>query len=128
MRLLKRLLTSSSLVLLCVFFLTASVPHVPAGSWQAWNPMGDLRSGATAALLQDGRVLISGGSNSTGAVASGDLFGTNGVFSAAAPMNSPRSGHAATLLKDGRVLVTGGDTGSGITNSAPCWRCITRRT
>jgi hypothetical protein len=80
--------------------------------------MGDQRSGATAVLLQDGMVLISGGSNSAGPVASADAFGTNGAFTPVAPMNSARSGHTATLLGDGRVLVTGGDTGIGVTNSA----------
>ncbi|HLO06959.1 MAG TPA: kelch repeat-containing protein, partial [Terriglobales bacterium] len=80
--------------------------------------MGDVRSGAAAVLLQDGKVLISGGSDTTGPNAGADLFDTSGVFTAAAPMNSARSGHTATLLSDGRVLVTGGGTGSGITNSA----------
>ena len=118
MRIVNKLLTTSVLVLLCVFFLTASVPSVPAGSWQSWNPMGDVRSGAAAVLLRDGKVLISGGSNTAGPTASADLFDTNGVFTATTPMNSARSGHTATLLGDGRVLVAGGDTGSGITNSA----------
>jgi large repetitive protein len=118
LRIVNKFLTTSVLVLLCVFFLTASVPSVPTGTWQSWNPMGDVRSGAAAVLLQDGRVLISGGSNTAGPTASADLFDTNGAFTATAPMNSARSGHTATLLGDGRVLVSGGDTGSGITNSA----------
>ena len=118
MRIVNKLLTTFVLVLLCVFFLTASVPSVPTGTWQSWNPMGDVRSGAAAVLLQDGRVLISGGSNPAGPTASADLFDTNGAFTAITPMNSARSGHTATLLGDGRVLVSGGDTGSGITNSA----------
>lgn len=110
---------SPLLVLSCVFLLTASIPHVPTGTWQTWNPMGDVRSGATAVLLQDGRVLIIGGNNANGPVASADLLGTDGNFSAAALMQSPRSGHTATVLSDGRVLVAGGTTsGGGITNSA----------
>src|SRR5207245_8762591 len=80
------------LVLSCVFILTASIPNVPTGAWQTWNPMGDVRSGAAAVLLQDGRVLIIGGSNANGPVASADLFGEDGNFSAAAVMQSPRSG------------------------------------
>jgi len=118
LRIVNKVLTTSVLILLCVFFLTASVPSVPTGTWQSWNPMGDVRSGAAAVLLQDGRVLISGGSNASGPTASADLFDTNGAFTAITPMNSARSGHTATLLGDGRVLVSGGDTGSGITNSA----------
>src|SRR6201998_3112629 len=99
--------------------MTAAIPNVPTRTWQTWNPMADARSGAAAVLLQDGRVLIVGGNNANGSVASADLFGTDGVFSAAAVMHTTRSGHTATVLSDGRVLVTGGTTsGGGITNSA----------
>jgi hypothetical protein len=101
------------LVLSCVFILTASIPNVATGTWQTWNPMGDVRSGAAAVLLQDGRVLITGGNNANGPVASAELFGTDGNFSAAAAMQSPRSGHTATVLSDGRVLVAGGTTSGG---------------
>src|SRR5713101_1584991 len=107
------------LVLSYVFILTASIPNVPTGTWQTWNPMGDVRSGAAAVLLQDGRVLITGGNNANGPVASAVLFGTDGSFSAAAIMQAPRAGHTATVLSGGRVLVAGGTTsGGGITNSA----------
>ena len=107
------------LVLSSVFLMTAAIPNVPTGTWQTWNPMGDARSGAATVLLQDGRVLIIGGNNATGPIASADVFGTDGVFSAAAVMHTPRSGHTATVLSDGRVLVAGGTTsGGGITNSA----------
>ena len=118
MRIFRNAVLASLAVLLSVLLLTASIPNVPTGTWQTWNAMADARSGASAALLQDGKVLIAGGSNANGPTASADLFGKDGVFSAAAAMNSPRSSHTATLLGDGRVLVTGGDTGSGITNSA----------
>ncbi len=120
MRFRKSFWFSPLLVLSCVFLLTAaSIPSVPTGTWQSWNSMGDARSGAAAVLLQDGRVLIIGGNNATGPVASADLFDTNGNFSAAAVMQTPRSGHTATVLSDGRVLVAGGTTtGGGITNSA----------
>ena len=119
MRFRKSFWLSPLLVLSCVFWLTASIPNVPTGTWQTWNPMGDVRSDAAAVLLQDGRVLIIGGNNANGPVASADIFGTDGNFSAAAVMQTPRSGHTATVLSDGRVLVAGGATsGGGITNSA----------
>src|SRR2546430_17722938 len=102
-----------------LFPYTTLFRSVSTGTWQTWNPMGDARSGAAAVLLQDGRVLIIGGNNANGPVASADLFGTDGNFSAAAVMQAPRSGHTATVLSDGRVLVAGGATsGGGITNSA----------
>ena len=119
MRLRKSFWLSPLLVPSCVFLLTASIPNVPTGTWQTWNPMGDVRSGAAAVRLRDGRALMIGGNNANGPVASADLFGTDGNFSAAAVMQSPRSGHTATVLSDGRVLVAGGTTsGGGITNSA----------
>ena len=118
MRIFRNAVLASLAVLLCVLFLTASIPNVPTGTWQAWNAMADVRSGASAVLLSDGRVLIVGGSSANGPTASADIFGKDGVFSAAAAMNSPRSNQTATLLGDGRVLVTGGEIGSGITNSA----------
>jgi hypothetical protein len=101
------------LVLSCVLLLTASIPNVSTGTWQTWNNMDDVRSGAATVLLQDGRVLITGGTIANGPVASAVLFGTDGVFSDAATMLTPRSGHTATVLSDGRVLVTGGTTSGG---------------
>jgi N-acetylneuraminic acid mutarotase len=119
MRLRKSFWLLPLLVLSCVFLLTAAIPNVPTGTWQTWNAMGDVRSGAAAVLLQDGRVLIVGGNNAIGPVASADLFGTDGSFSAAAAMQTPRSGHTATVLSDGRVLVAGGITsGGGAVNTA----------
>src|SRR6478672_1472201 len=119
MRVFRNAMLATLAVLLCVLFLTASIPNVPTGTWQTWNAMTDARSGASAALLPDGRVFIAGGSNANGPTASADLFGTDGVFSAAAAMHSPRTNHTATVLGDGRVLITGGATsGGGVTNSA----------
>ncbi|MEM7305308.1 MAG: kelch repeat-containing protein [Planctomycetota bacterium] len=63
-----------------------------------------------ATLLEDGRVLITGGCNANGIVtATCDLYDhTTGTISAAAPMSTGRIGHSATRLADGRVLVAGG--------------------
>ena len=81
--------------------------------------MSGVRSGAASALLGDGRVLITGGSDTSGVLASVDLFSTGGVFSSGQAMHSARSGHTATLLQDGRVLVAGGTaSGGGFTNTA----------
>ena len=85
----------------------------------SFQPTGSLvtaRSGQTATLLRDGRVLITGGcAESTGqgctAVASAELYDpTSGTFSPTGSMSEPRVGHAATLLPDGRVLIAGGCT------------------
>ena len=64
----------------------------------------------TATLLDDGRVLITGGSNANGIVtATCEIYDhVAGTMSSAATMSAPRAGHSATRLADGRVLVAGG--------------------
>jgi Ca2+-binding RTX toxin-like protein len=72
---------------------------------------GTPRSGAVAAPLPDGRVLVAGGSDGTNFPASAEVFdpATN-TFSSAGigSMSGPRFGAAAAPLRDGRVLVVGG--------------------
>lgn len=68
------------------------------------------RAQHSATLLQDGRVLVCGGADTTGAgQASCEIYdpATN-AWAAVTPMSAPRIGHGATRLADGRVLVTGG--------------------
>src|SRR5436190_14982055 len=73
--------------------------------------MNDARSGATASVLQDGRVLIAGGQNAGGASNTLEIFDPNsGNFSNAGTMSSPRQDHAAAVLSDGRVLIVGGSS------------------
>ncbi len=75
--------------------------------------MNDARSGATASVLQDGRVLITGGRSSDGPPIlisnTLEIFDPNsGNFSNAGTMSPPRQDHAAAVLSDGRVLLVGG--------------------
>jgi len=68
------------------------------------------RSEHRAVLLQDGRILITGGVSTGGVVTSSCEFfdPVTETFSPAPSMNVQRSGHAITLLQSGRVLVSGG--------------------
>jgi hypothetical protein len=82
--------------------------HGPAG-FSATGSMVQVRTGHTATLLSDGRVLIVGGGTDTTLLASADLYDpATGKFSPTGSMALPRIGHTATLLRDGRVLVAGG--------------------
>jgi hypothetical protein len=74
-------------------------------------PTGSLhraRSGQTATLLNDGRVLIAGGGNG-GLISGSELYDPkSGTFSETGSLNTPRHKHTAGLLPDGRVLIAGG--------------------
>ncbi|MBL0210684.1 MAG: hypothetical protein IPQ13_07200 [Holophagaceae bacterium] len=79
------------------------------GRYQATGPMAQARRGHVATLLNDGRVLMTGGTSGSNILASTELFNPQtSTFTASGNMAIPRVGHQATLLKDGRVLITGG--------------------
>ena len=64
---------------------------------------------STATLLNDGRVLIVGGSD---APDSAEIFDPESEqFAEVGSLRFPRSAHSATLLADGCVLVAGGEVG-----------------
>jgi Kelch motif len=75
--------------------------------------MGTARTGAAAAPLPDGRVLVAGGDNGSSVLASAEVFdpATNS-FSPVGSMGTVRRGAAAATLGDGRVLVSGGNPGT----------------
>jgi len=94
----------------------------PAGSIVEYNvphftltgSMGQARVNFTATPLNNGQILVAGGSNAAGgsvaALTSAELYDpASGTWSPAAPMHTPRENHAAVRLQDGRVLVFGGD-------------------
>ncbi|MGD0862063.1 MAG: kelch repeat-containing protein [Candidatus Limnocylindrales bacterium] len=97
---------------------TQAVTPASAGTFVPTGSMNVGRSGATATLLADGRVLIAGGwgSDST-PLASAELYDpATGTFSLIGSMSTARAAlnGTATLLSDGRVLFAGGadDTGT----------------
>jgi hypothetical protein len=81
-----------------------------SGTWSATGAMSAARSHHTTTLLRDGRVLVTGGADGSGArLDSAEVYNPQtGTWSSAGAMTVARSYHATALLPDGRVLVTGG--------------------
>jgi len=113
----KRALLVAGVILCAVLVLKGSSLLVSSGNWAPEGTMATARLGASAALLGDGRILITGGDSGTGAVTTVDFFNADGTISAAPAMTNARSGHISVTLKDGRVLVAGGITAGGSTTS-----------
>jgi len=78
------------------------------------------RSGHTATLLPDGRVLIAGGMRrNQDFYRSAELYDpATGEFHPAGEMKLARVGHVAALLPSGKVLIAGGWIGHGCTDEA----------
>lgn len=65
-------------------------------------------------VLQDGRVLITGGQSGEGGIADAQIYDpATRKFVSAGKMTEPRFVHAMNLLSDGRVLVTAGFSKAG---------------
>jgi hypothetical protein len=72
------------------------------------SSMNTARSGHTATLLANGKVLIVGGGGAD-LDASAELFDpASGTFAPTGSMTTPRAGATATLLANGNVLIVGG--------------------
>jgi trimeric autotransporter adhesin len=105
-------------LLCCAGLLKATLPQTSIGKWTSAVGFSEGRSNASAVMLSDGRILITGGSGVSGPLQTAEFFATNGTVASAAAMNVARSSHFAVVLSDGRVLVGGGVSGGGTTNSA----------
>lgn len=71
--------------------------------------MSERRQFHTATLLDNGMVLVAGGTDLGVATASMDLFDpTNNLFTATVSLGVPRSSHSATRLANGDVILAGG--------------------
>jgi hypothetical protein len=91
-----------------------------AGSVTAATPMLEARSGHSATLLSNGKVLIVGGMRrNQDFYRSAELYDpATGKFTPAGTMSVGRVGHVAVLLQSGKVLIAGGWVGFGGTDAA----------
>jgi hypothetical protein len=95
-------------------FAVTGLPVCPPPSWASTGSLASPRNRHTATLLPNGKVLVSGGSNDSGPLATAELYDpASGTWSTTASMASPRFFHTATLLNNGKVLVSGGHHNSG---------------
>jgi hypothetical protein len=89
--------------------MTAIASAAPAAGFVRTGSLSTVRAYHTATLLNDGRVLITGGSNDRTVVATAELYDpATGTFTRTGSMLHARERHTATLLPDGRVLIAGG--------------------
>jgi hypothetical protein len=97
---------------------TAEIYDPGSGTFSPTGSLASARSFHTATLLQDGKVLIVGGTDATNkSVATAELYDPQtGTFAPTGSMTDVRSFQTATLLQDGKVLIVGGlssSSGSG---------------
>jgi len=119
-RLLSVVFSAITLVAAARAFHPATPASLRVGSVAPAAPMLEPRSGQSATLLPDGKVLIAGGMRrNQDFYKSAELYDpVAGKFQPTGEMNQRRVGHIAVLLGSGKVLVAGGWVGQGGTDSA----------
>ena len=88
---------------------SAEIYDPSTGNWNSVTDMLQPRAYAMAVTLQDGSVLVAGGSRNGQPLDTAErYFPGNGTWVAAGRLNLPRTQGTLTLLPDGRVLAVGG--------------------
>jgi hypothetical protein len=119
-RLLLVVLVTITFAIAAAAFHRAAPAVSSLGSVAPTTSMLSPRSGQSATLLPDGRVLIAGGMRrNQDFYKSAELYDpVTGKFQVTGEMSQRRVGHIAVLLRSGKVLVAGGWIGQGGTDSA----------
>ncbi len=80
-----------------------------SGTWTSTGSLQTPRDGHTATLLSNGNVVVVGGEDNNGVVASTEVYSpSTGSWTASGNLNTARSNASAMLLVNGSVLVAGG--------------------
>jgi len=113
-------LAFAGVVVLGLFAVAASTAVAQSsGTWALTGSLNTARAVHTATLLPSGQVLVAGGENTTGFLASAELYNpSTGKWIETGSMSTPRINHQATLLPNGQVLVSGGHSSTGALASA----------
>jgi hypothetical protein len=108
------------LALLCASLtIFASTAFAQEGTFVPTGSLGGPRQSHTATLLNNGTVLIAGGSTGLVFPAIAEEYDpATGIFAPTGSLNAARDAHTATLLNNGTVLIAGGSTNAGDSASA----------
>lgn len=97
---------------------TADLYDPATNSWTAAAAMPVARSGHSAGLLQNGEVLVAGGSTGFAGSSSEISDAAPNTWRNAGSMTSSRAYAAGVVDQEGNVLVAGGDNGNRVVASA----------
>jgi hypothetical protein len=88
---------------------SAELYNPATGTWALTGSMNVPRESHQAVRLQNGLVLVAGGSNASGTLASAELYNpSTGTWTTTGSMSTARSGFNLTLLPNGEVLAAQG--------------------